>query len=125
MSLLSSLPCADRVQNKARRARSVDGLIVQLLARDRDLHRPCLVRKSLIVLTRYIDGSDGSKTSGAGLGCRSGSLRCSPLGVWRSLVARSVRVGEVPSSNLGTPIDRGKPCFPRHPLLPLRPAAPF
>ena len=25
-------------------------------------------------------------------------------GVWRSLVARSVRVGEVPSSNLGTPI---------------------
>ncbi len=29
------------------------------------------------------------------------------LGVWRSLVARSVRVGEVPSSNLGTPIQRG------------------
>src|SRR4029450_5799400 len=28
------------------------------------------------------------------------------LGVWRSLVARSVRVGEVPSSNLGTPIER-------------------
>jgi len=26
------------------------------------------------------------------------------FGVWRSLVARSVRVGEVPSSNLGTPI---------------------
>ena len=26
------------------------------------------------------------------------------LGVWRSLVARSVRVGEAPSSNLGTPI---------------------
>src|SRR5690242_13759706 len=26
------------------------------------------------------------------------------IGVWRSLVARSVRVGEVPSSNLGTPI---------------------
>ena len=26
------------------------------------------------------------------------------LGVWRSLVARSVRVGEVPSSNLGTPM---------------------
>jgi hypothetical protein len=25
-------------------------------------------------------------------------------GVWRSLVARSVRVGEAPSSNLGTPI---------------------
>src|SRR6185503_7730556 len=31
------------------------------------------------------------------------------LGVWRSLVARSVRVGEVPSSNLGTPIDVGEP----------------
>src|SRR5947209_5050387 len=29
------------------------------------------------------------------------------LGVWRSLVARSVRVGEVPSSNLGTPIVSG------------------
>ena len=29
------------------------------------------------------------------------------LGVWRSLVARSVRVGEAPSSNLGTPIYRG------------------
>ena len=28
-------------------------------------------------------------------------------GVWRSLVARSVRVGEVPSSNLGTPIAVG------------------
>ena len=26
-------------------------------------------------------------------------------GVWRSLVARSVRVGEAPSSNLGTPIE--------------------
>lgn len=37
-----------------------------------------------------------------------------PLGVWRSLVARSVRVGEVPSSNLGTPIAaRGNPPFPR------------
>src|SRR5919198_4057065 len=32
---------------------------------------------------------------------------CAALGVWRSLVARSVRVGEVPSSNLGTPIERG------------------
>src|SRR5438105_6059447 len=38
------------------------------------------------------------------------------LGVWRSLVARSVRVGEVPSSNLGTPIARGGTWFPR-PLL--------
>ena len=27
--------------------------------------------------------------------------------MWRSLVARSVRVGEVPSSNLGTPIYHG------------------
>ena len=33
------------------------------------------------------------------------------LGVWRSLVARSVRVGEVPSSNLGTPIAR-RPVIP-------------
>src|SRR5690349_17557137 len=32
----------------------------------------------------------------------------SHLGVWRSLVARSVRVGEVPSSNLGTPIGTGE-----------------
>src|ERR671915_1473434 len=38
------------------------------------------------------------------------------LGVWRSLVARSVRVGEVPSSNLGTPTaSRGNPWFPREP----------
>ena len=34
------------------------------------------------------------------------------LGVWRSLVARSVRVGEVPSSNLGTPIRAGEPMVP-------------
>src|SRR6476619_8478444 len=33
---------------------------------------------------------------------RRGATLC-PLGVWRSLVARSVRVGEAPSSNLGTP----------------------
>jgi hypothetical protein len=26
------------------------------------------------------------------------------VGAWRSLVARTVRVGEVPSSNLGAPI---------------------
>src|SRR5919108_6301418 len=40
-----------------------------------------------------------------------------PLGVWRSLVARSVRVGEVPSSNLGTPIEsRGNRRFPREEL---------
>jgi hypothetical protein len=32
--------------------------------------------------------------------------------VWRSLVARSVRVGEVPSSNLGTPINMGETMFP-------------
>jgi hypothetical protein len=29
---------------------------------------------------------------------------CSGVGAWRSLVARTVRVGEVPSSNLGAPI---------------------
>src|SRR5262249_48665686 len=43
---------------------------------------------------RIVDGADAGKTS-ATIG---------PLGVWRSLVARSVRVGEAPSSNLGTPI---------------------
>src|SRR6185436_12403388 len=37
------------------------------------------------------------------------------LGVWRSLVARSVRVGEVRSSNLRTPI--GKPRLARGFLL--------
>ena len=31
-------------------------------------------------------------------------------GVWRSLVARSVRVGEVPSSNLGTPMEKPASC---------------
>jgi hypothetical protein len=35
------------------------------------------------------------------------------IGVWRSLVARSVRVGEVPSSNLGTPmVGTGETMFP-------------
>jgi hypothetical protein len=29
---------------------------------------------------------------------------CVGVGAWRSLVARTVRVGEVPSSNLGAPI---------------------
>ncbi len=29
---------------------------------------------------------------------------CWAFGAWRSLVARTVRVGEVPSSNLGAPI---------------------
>ena len=41
----------------------------------------------------------------------------SPLGVWRSLVARSVRVGEVRSSNLRTPIESsGSLWFPHEPL---------
>ena len=53
---------------------------------------------------------------------RSGNLF--PLGVWRSLVARSVRVGEVPSSNLGTPIDHGGTSwFPREPSFWLPHAA--
>src|SRR5436190_21298151 len=40
------------------------------------------------------------------------------VGVWRSLVARSVRVGEAPSSNLGTPtFARGNPWFPRAPQV--------
>ena len=47
-----------------------------------------------------------------------------PLGVWRSLVARSVRVGEVPSSNLGTPIGaRGHGTPERLPLTQSRPVA--
>src|SRR2546423_6082518 len=46
----------------------------------------------------------------------SGYIVCRP-GVWRSLVARSVRVGEVPSSNLGTPIPAGgTSVFPAAPL---------
>ena len=41
------------------------------------------------------------------------TLPCVGLGVWRSLVARSVRVGEAPSSNLGTPITSvGEPLVP-------------
>ena len=36
---------------------------------------------------------------------RRGRLDSSPtFGAWRSLVARTVRVGEVPSSNLGAPM---------------------
>src|SRR4051812_22506472 len=34
------------------------------------------------------------------------------FGLWRSLVARSVRVGEVPSSNLGSPITTPPPPAP-------------
>ena len=38
--------------------------------------------------------------------------------MWRSLVARSVRVGEVPSSNLGTPTEYGgNSRFPREPFV--------
>ena len=44
----------------------------------------------------------------------------SALGVWRSLVARSVRVGEVPSSNLGTPMSVGEPMVPPPDLPPPR-----
>jgi hypothetical protein len=54
---------------------------------------PCLVGTKRITF-RIVDASDGRKTCGT----------IARLGVWRSLVARSVRVGEVPSSNLGTPI---------------------
>jgi hypothetical protein len=32
------------------------------------------------------------------------------VGAWRSLVARTVRVGEVPSSNLGAPIKKPRKC---------------
>ena len=42
------------------------------------------------------------------------------LGVWRSLVARSVRVGEVRSSNLRTPIDVGEPSWFPHALSGVR-----
>src|ERR1044071_4694304 len=74
-SLLSS------VHEKARRAQSVDGLVLQLLGgEDGDLHRPRLVRKSLIVLTRYIDRADGGKTRPPGLGHGGGSLRCAGSG---------------------------------------------
>ena len=42
----------------------------------------------------------------ASLSSEAGTMR--RLGVWRSLVARSVRVGEAPSSNLGTPMAIGR-----------------
>jgi hypothetical protein len=35
---------------------------------------------------------------------------CESVGAWRSLVARTVRVGEVPSSNLGAPIKKPRKC---------------
>jgi hypothetical protein len=64
-------------------------------------------------------GRTRNESGCAAIGARSsglGGANLVQLGVWRSLVARSVRVGEVPSSNLGTPIlARGKPCFPRGP----------
>ena len=46
-------------------------------------------------------------------------LICVESGVWRSLVARSVRVGEVPSSNLGTPIEHGGTGGSVPPWIPL------
>src|SRR5688572_17786253 len=51
-------------------------------------------------------------------GSASDAVPFPQLGVWRSLVARSVRVGEVPSSNLGTPMEYGgTPGSPVGPLL--------
>src|SRR5204862_4862502 len=44
--------------------------------------------------------------------CQPLGYPVSRLGVWRSLVARSVRVGEAPSSNLGTPTSVGEPRVP-------------
>ena len=35
-----------------------------------------------------------------------GGRRIAPFGAWRSLVARTVRVGEVPGSNPGAPIGK-------------------
>ena len=55
----------------------------------------------LIARRKYNRPADARKR------CAAGSASPVPLrrlGVWRSLVARSVRVGEAPSSNLGTPI---------------------
>ena len=63
-----------------------------------------------------------SAREGARGGNRVQTATLSPLGVWRSLVARSVRVGEVPSSNLGTPIRAGEPMVP--PPTPLLCRAP-
>ena len=40
-------------------------------------------------------------------GARRALVPWSRHGLWRSLVARSVRVGEVPSSNLGSPMSSG------------------
>ncbi len=46
-------------------------------------------------------GDDGARAGVVG-GTHVGY--CWGVGAWRSLVARTVRVGEVPSSNLGAPI---------------------
>src|SRR5262249_29258580 len=70
---------------------------IQLLsAQGSEPHPLTLVAAKLISIHRIIDRGDGCD--------RDPPLPCPGLGVWRSLVARSVRVGEVPSSNLGTPI---------------------
>src|SRR5207247_6231151 len=79
---------------------------------------PLEVRR-LVVTARQLDAG-GANSSRHAHRIRTPSrqaLTCWALGVWRSLVARSVRVGEVPSSNLGTPIDAGETMFP--------PRAPF
>jgi hypothetical protein len=46
----------------------------------------------------------GSRVVGVGRGCGAVWDTGVCVGAWRSLVARTVRVGEVPSSNLGAPI---------------------
>jgi hypothetical protein len=47
----------------------------------------------------------GSSSVGRGTAARAVWDTAGRVGAWRSLVARTVRVGEVPSSNLGAPIN--------------------
>ena len=59
-------------------------------------------------LEQAVELLPGSRTSGAGIGRDdsgpAGVEYCRRVGAWRSLVARTVRVGEVPGSNPGAPI---------------------
>ena len=70
----------------------------------RDLRRPHHLQAGKAVFRPFPDLEKLVREAHDLVPGRHGGRYSMRPGVWRSLVARSVRVGEVPSSNLGTPI---------------------
>src|SRR5690349_24710244 len=71
--------------------------------RDSARARFAALSRRLVICTQATRIRSGT-FSRIGVGAAAARLPLRLAGVWRSLVARSVRVGEVPSSNLGTPM---------------------